>query len=206
MLEATIAPDMPITMRALSRMLDVVDYGMLVITGGARLVYINQVARAELDDDHPFQLVGRDLRVRHMDDLAAWQNALSRTLRRGVQSLLTIGAAHGLGISVSLIPMAEPAVEPAALIIFGRRRVCEDLSIEAYARQHDLTTAEARVLKLLSAGYRPNDIALVLGVRLSTVRTQIGSIRAKTCSRDIGQVLHRVARLPPLPCLLRSAA
>ena len=91
-------------------------------------------------------------------------------------------------------------------MIIGKRQACEELSRDAFARQHALTLAEARVLKQLCEGERPSDIAPTLGVQLSTVRTQISSIRAKTGTRDIAQVVRHVGRLPPLPCLIKRAA
>ena len=196
----------PISTRALARMLDVVDYGMLLVVDETHVVFINQIARAELDEDHPLQLLGRDLRVRAPRDVAPLRLALSNAMSRGVQAMVTLGGTVGEGISIAIVPVIEPGEAPAALIVFGKRRVCEELSSDAFARLHGLTLAESRVLKLMCAGYRPGDIARAFDVKLSTVRTQIASIRAKTGSHDIGAVVHRVARLPPLPSVVRHAA
>lgn len=38
----------------------------------------------------------------------------------------------------------------------------------------------------------------MLGVALSTVRTHIGTIRAKTGASSVKELLHRVAQLPPM--------
>jgi len=189
----------------LARMLDVVDYGMLLVLADGCVVFANRVARAEMNDEHPLQLLGRDLRARCPRDVVILHNALAGALRRGVQSLLKLGGAAGKAIHIAVVPLAD-AGEPAAAIVFGKRRVCEELSSDAFARQHGLTLAEARVLRHLCSGERPQDIAFGLGVKLSTVRTQIGSIRAKTGSRDIGAIVQCAARLPPLPCVTRGAA
>jgi len=45
---------------------------------------------------------------------------------------------------------------------------------------------------------QPSDIAEKLGVALSTVRTHIGTIRAKTGASSVKELLHRVAQLPPM--------
>ena len=198
--------DGPISTRALARMLDVVDYGMLLLVDATYVVFINQIARAELDHEHPLQLLGRNLRARSPRDVAPLHLALSNAMRRGVQAMVSLGGAANDGVSVAVVPVIEPGEAPAALIVFGKRRVCEDLSTDAFARLHGLTLAESRVLKMLCAGYRPVDIARAFDVKLSTVRTQISSLRGKTGSRDIGGVVQRVARLPPLPCLTRCAA
>ena len=188
----------------LACLLDVVDYGMLLVLDGGCVVFANRVARAEMNDEHPLQLLGRDLRARCPRDVVAWHNALASALGRGMQALLKLGSA-AQAIQIAVMPLPD-AGEPAAAIVFGKRRVCEELSIDAFARQHGLTLAETRVLRHLCGGERPQDIAFGLGVKLSTVRTQINGIRAKTGSRDIGTLLQGAARLPPLRCLARRAA
>jgi DNA-binding CsgD family transcriptional regulator len=84
------------------------------------------------------------------------------------------------------------------LLMLGKRRVCEALSVDAYARSHGLTLAEARVLERLASGEAPCQAAQVLGVAISTVRTQIGQIRQKTGARSIRALLREIATLPPL--------
>lgn len=192
-------------LRALARMLDVVDYGILQVVEDGCVLFANQAARAEMNDDHPLQLLGQNLRARCPRDVVRLHAALSGALQRGMQAMLKLGATTGHAVHVAVVPLTDTG-QPTAVIVLGRRRVCEDLSSDAYARQHGLTAAESRVLRHLCAGDRPQDIADMVGVKLSTVRTQIGSIRAKTDSRDIGAIVQLVARLPPLPCVTRRAA
>ena len=188
--------------RALARLLDVVDYGMLLVLDEGCVIFANQVARAEMDDAHPLQLLGRQLRARCPRDVVSLHTALHGALYRAKQALLKLGDTAGKAIHIAVVPVGSED-EHAAAIVFGKKRVCEDLSSDAFARQHGLTLAEARVLRHLCSGERPQDIAYGLGVKLSTVRSQIGSIRAKTDARDIGAIVQRVARLPPLPCVTR---
>ena len=192
-----------ISARALSRMLDVVGYGMLLVVDGPMAVYANQVARAELDDAHPLQLRGRNLLARNPSDVAPLLKALSGATCRGAQSMVTLHGMRGDTVSVSIVPLIDLDEPPAALLVFGKRRVCDELSTDAFARQHDLTLAETRVLQRLCAGHPPGDIARNLGVKLTTVRTQISMIRVKTGSPNINSIVHLVSRLPPLPALLR---
>ena len=49
---------------------------------------------------------------------------------------------------------------------------------------YDLTAAESGVLAMLLEARRPNDIALRLSIAVSTVRTQLKSLYAKTGVRD----------------------
>ena len=211
---ATDAPDAPglsslrlaITRRAMARMLDVVDYGMVLVGDTGEVIYANEAARAEFAQGHPLRIEGGMLLARHAHDAPPLRQALLSASRRAMQSMLSLGAGGGTTIGVAVVPMAEPGEPAAALLIMGKRQACEELSRDAFARQHALTLAEARVLKRLCDGEKPVDIARTHGVQLSTVRTQIGGIRMKTGSRDIAQVVQHVGRLPPLPCLMRRAA
>jgi DNA-binding CsgD family transcriptional regulator len=204
-LPARTAVGHPISAWAFARMLDVVDYGMLLLVDETHVTYANQTALAEMDDRHPLQWQGRDLRARNPLDAAALRLALGSALQRRVQTLLSLRGLDAEALSLSVVPLSQPGETPVALLIFGRRGVREGLATDAFARQHRLTAAETRVLKLLCTGSRPADIAAASGVCVSTVRTQVGSIRAKVGTRDIGGILRRVARLPPLPCLVRSS-
>jgi DNA-binding NarL/FixJ family response regulator len=67
-----------------------------------------------------------------------------------------------------------------------------------FAHEHALTSAEALVLGALCQGRAPRDIAVERETRLSTVRTQIASIKSKTGACSIRELLSRVAMLPPL--------
>jgi DNA-binding CsgD family transcriptional regulator len=90
------------------------------------------------------------------------------------------------------------STDATALVVFGRRQVCEPLSVEFYAREHRLTAAETSVLRGLADGLRPAQIAREAGVAMSTVRTQITSIRLKTGARSIGELVRLVTVLPPI--------
>jgi DNA-binding CsgD family transcriptional regulator len=67
-----------------------------------------------------------------------------------------------------------------------------------------LTSAETAVLQALCAGLDPMEIARHNGVAVCTVRSQIGSVRAKTGAASIRELLCRIAALPPMR-LARSA-
>ena len=86
----------------------------------------------------------------------------------------------------------------------GKRQMCGGLSVQWFARSHGLTLAETRVLEALSEGLQPSDIAARHGVGISTIRSQIGSIRSKTRSDSIGALVRQVAVLPPLVGALRG--
>jgi len=193
--------------RWMAAMLDEIDYGMLLVGDEMRVIHANHVARAELDNDHPLQMLGQQLRVRYGQDMAPLREALLAASTRGLRRLLTLGdERHRISVAVVPLSTMSPDGRPATLLVFGKRQMCEDLSVHWFARSHKLTQAEAQVLKGLCGGVPPAEIAQRQGVAISTVRTQISSIRAKTGAQSIRDLVRQVAVLPPLVGALRTGS
>ena len=88
-------------------------------------------------------------------------------------------------------------------MLLGRSQLCEELSVQCFGRSQGLTGAETRVLVRLGQGTAPAEIARAQGVKLSTVRSQIGAIRDKTGMPSITALVRLVAALPPMVGVLR---
>jgi DNA-binding CsgD family transcriptional regulator len=192
--------------RWLALMLDEIDYGMVLLSESGQVLHVNHAARAELDADHPLQLTGRELRPRLQQDVSLLQDALLAA-QRGLRRLVTLGDRSG-PLSVAVVPLGSQGggAQQATLLLLGKKHVCESLSVQCFARSHALTPAETRVLEKLCSGLDPREVAQEHGVGLATVRTQIGSIRAKTGTESIRDLVRRVAVLPPMVSSLRAAA
>lgn len=187
----------------LVRMLDEIDYGMLLVDHKLQLSYMNHAARLELDGEHPLQACDSVLHAQRTQDTAPLQDALAAA-QRGLRRLVTLG--EGVQrVSVSVVPLQAGTAEggPVTLLVLGKRQMCGQLSVQGFARSVSLTPAETRVLERLCGGVGPNEIAAQAGVKVSTVRTQIGSIRAKTGATSIRELVRQVAVLPPLVGALR---
>ena len=192
---------------------DEMDQGVVMLAaepcdaaGGARVLHVNHVARTELGDTHPLLLVGDELHARRAHDAATLHDAVRNAQQRGLRRLLTFEGAT-VPASVSVVPLPGAAGgRCAVLLMLGKQRVCEELTVQGYATGRGLTPAVSRVLAKLCRGQRPDQIAAESGVRISTVRTQIGSIRLKTGAGSIGALVRQVSVLPPLMGVLRSAA
>jgi len=190
----------------LSAALDEIDYGLLLLDGRT-VLHANHVAREELEAGHPLEIVSRQLRSRSPQDAAALSEALSAAANKGLRRMLTLGDGL-LRVSLAIVPLGMPQRAASAgptLMLFGRRRVCMNLSAHSFARAHALTPAESAVLDALCAGELPAEIARRQGVAISTVRTQISSIRSKTGAPSIRHLLQQVATLPPLVSALRQS-
>ncbi|HEV8312983.1 MAG TPA: helix-turn-helix transcriptional regulator [Burkholderiaceae bacterium] len=191
--------------RWFAQMLDEIDYGMLLLTDGTQVAHANHAAQRALDDEHPLQLLGHELRVRRTRDLAPLHQALANAAQRGLRSLLALGEERQR-ICIAVVPLpAFDGDRHAALLLFGKRQVCEELSVQSFARAHGLTFTETQVLTLLCDGVLPAEIARRQRVALSTVRTQIGSVRAKTGAQSIRDLVQQVSVLPPMVGALRVA-
>lgn len=189
-----------------AQMLDEIDYGVLLIAGAATVLHANHVAQTELDAEHPLQLLGQQLRLRASADVAALHAAIAAAKDKGLRRLLSVGQG-AQRVTVAVVPLKRTHLndEPHTLLVFGKRRVCEALSAQWFAQCHGLTAAEARVLAALCDGQPPTRIAADAGVAISTVRTQISSIRAKTGAESIRELVRQVAVLPPLVGVLRGS-
>jgi DNA-binding CsgD family transcriptional regulator len=90
------------------------------------------------------------------------------------------------------------------LLVFGKRSAAETLTVDFYARSHGLTGAEMNVLKRICAGMKPKEIAREAGIAISTVRSHICSIRIKTQTDSIRELINRVAVLPPITPAMKA--
>ena len=191
--------------RWLARMLDEMDHGMLLVTPQGVLRHANQPARQELARRVSLRL-GADEQV-----LAAQghQQALFSTAladaQRGRRCLLTLGD-QADALPVALVPLGNDSHETEAkvLLVLGKRQSCETLTVDFFARAQGLTGAEAKVLQALCDGQRPKEAARQFGVAVSTIRTQISSIRTKTQTASIRDLVGRVASLPPITLAMKA--
>jgi len=182
----------------LSAMLDEVDYPMLLVSPSAQVLHANKVARSELCASHPLQVMGTELHSSHAVDLQLLQQAIESASQRGWRRLVWLGARSEAQVCVAVVPLIGADRRQATLLVVGKSRVCEELSVHWFARSHALTSAETEVLKGLCSGLRPQEVAARQGVALSTIRTQVSSIRAKTRTSSVPALVRKVALLPPL--------
>lgn len=197
-----VAPDV-----AAAAALDAIDYGVMLLDAvSAQVLLANRTSREECGTDGPLVMEQQRVRGRTREAQRDLEAALAKAAcdRRSMLSLE--GAQrHTLLAVLPLVSCADDAA-PRALLLFSRRELCESLSVGFFARLHALTPTEEHVLKGLCRGLKPARIALESGVALSTVRSQVSSVRLKTGSQSIGELIHKVATLPPIPPALAGGA
>jgi len=186
----------------MSLVLEELDYGVLLVSGQGQLLHSNLCARRTMDASFPLQIQDGLLRARHDKDTAPLFEALGRAEQEGRRCLLRLGETADRA-NVVVVPLNRNVEHTAVLLVLERRQLCAELAAQWFALRYGLTPAETEVLKLLSEGARPNKVAETQGVAISTVRTQIQSIRAKSGAQSIGELMRQLAVLPPLMSALR---
>lgn len=184
--------------------LDELDYGLLILDAAGQLMQANQMGHQHCTALHgSCRLQDGQLHARASTDEPILQRALAQAAA-GRRSLLKLGEGPHVE-TVAVVPLNSPLggrADSAILLVFGKLQVCEALSVEHFARVHNLTHAEGMVLTALCGGDDPSAIARRFGVAVSTVRTQIASVRQKTQAASIRDLVRQVAMLPPIVSVL----
>jgi DNA-binding CsgD family transcriptional regulator len=188
----------------LMRVLDEIDYGVMLVDALGTLRYANQLALREMLAGGPLRLANGRVGAVNPVDQHVLTGAVADALR-GLRRLFTAGH-NGGSLPVAVVPMQgdDSFGEPLALLVLGRRSAADSLTVDFYARSNGLTSAESTVLKRICVGLKPKDVAREQGVAISTVRSHICSIRNKTQTGSIRELLNRVAVLPPITPVIKS--
>lgn len=185
----------------LARMLDEIDHGVMLLTATGFLRHANRLASHLLGSGKPLHLLGSKVGA-HGEEHTQLLRALADSAR-GVRRLITLDT-----MPVAVVPLACSAGgnEPLAMLLLGRRQSDAAIAMSLYASSCRLTPAEAEVLRSLCMGISPKEFARRAGVAISTVRTQIGSIRDKTGAASLRDLIGLVAALPPMTSVFQSGA
>ncbi|HSV51022.1 MAG TPA: helix-turn-helix domain-containing protein [Burkholderiaceae bacterium] len=211
----------------LLRLLDELDYGVLLITPEGQIQHANHLARHELATGNLIRNEGGQLVASKACRTSNGRFASGSEDRLPVESqaretsrLLGLAARAALGhrsmvelsntshaLAMAFIPLGSPyeSESQTVLVLFGKRQLCEAVTMSFFARSCGLTPAEETVLRALCDGMDVDDIARSHGVAESTVRTQVRVLRAKTSSTSIRELIRKVSTLPPLVPAVRGA-
>lgn len=177
---------------------DQIDCGLLVCEAHGHMLHANRAAMRELDGGRILKVVEGVLRScgTSCDDLSA---AIDAAARRGRRRLLCLRDPEPLMLVVMPLGPTAGDGQTLVLVMIGRRTLCTPLGLELLAIQHRLTLAEQRVLRALVGGAAARDIASENGVAVSTIRSQIQSVRDKLGVSTIDGLLLTAARIPLIP-------
>ncbi len=190
----------------LLRVIDEIDYGILVISAQGEILQINHLARHELLTGHLMASVNNRLTGRSTVLCEQIEQGLEHA-GRGQRKLVFLDGGRG-DMPVVFIPLIYPVEtdSPTVLVLLTRQSACDNLAVRMYARAQRLSPSEESVMIGLCRGLEVSDIARENGVAQSTVRSQVKSLREKTGCSSIRRLIHRIHSLPPVVPALRIVA
>lgn len=184
-----------------STAVEAVAPALLLLNQAGGVMYANQAARAVLDRQDGLCLRDGRLSASRVKEEAAVQGFLkAETTESGT---LQIARSSGLPpLTLLRLPVADeepgtPDARQARLaIVIQNPGAALSPDMEAFAQAYGLSPAEKRLATELVAGYLPKEAASRLGVSLSTVRTQMASVYAKTGVRREPELIRLVMSMP----------
>ncbi|WP_395055546.1 helix-turn-helix transcriptional regulator [Polaromonas sp.] len=181
-----------------STLIDVLAHGVIVVGERGQLVHANQAARAELNRRRVLEKVGDEVHALTPADGKTLHMALNKAVA-GKRSLINVSSG-GLSLMLAVVPLKPEigAREIRIALLFSRAEVCESGMFGFFARSYGLTQTEEQVLIILCKGLSTPEIALQMKVAVSTVRSHVRSLCAKTGSSGVRELVNRVAVLPPV--------
>ena len=182
----------------LASLMDEFAHGVLVVNTEGLVLHANQAARHELARRHSLAIHNHQLQAADAESGKLLLDAMQKAVE-GKRSLISL-AAGGARLSVAVLPLQPEGASgtPKIALVLARPTVCESLMLCFFARNHGLTGAEEQVLGFLCQGYSAPETALQLKVAVSTVRSHVRSLCAKTGCNGMRELVSRVAVLPPV--------
>lgn len=183
----------------LSVLMDELAYGVLLASAKGQLLHANQTARHELALR---RVIGVHEGQLHTTDEAQAKflvQALAKA-ETGRRSLMALRSPTRQRLNIAVLPLRpeRPLQAPSIALVFPRASVCDAVMLCFFARTHGLTPSEEQVLGILSQGYSAPQIAVQLKVAVSTIRSHVRSMCAKTHSNGVRALLGQLAVLPPI--------
>lgn len=188
------------------RVIDEIDYGILVINAQGEILQVNHLARHELLTGCWLASVNNRLTGRSTGLCEQIEQGLAHACR-GQRKLVFLDGSWG-DMPVAFIPLSHPLEtdSPTVLVMLTRQSACDNLAVRMYARAQRLSPSEEAVMIGLCRGLEVSDIAKQNGVAQSTVRSQVKSLREKTGCPSIRRLIQRIHSLPPVVPALRTIA
>lgn len=185
------------------RVLDEIDYGLILVTPQGHLQRANHLGRYQLAQAKFLRLTGsraapQQLQAHDAATTTELQNGI-RAAAQGRRQMLTLRRGDE-SLTLACVPLCQAfeGGSSSVLLMLARNTETANLALGFFARSHKLTSAEEGVLRALCCGHQITEIAKSNGVAQSTVRAQIRALREKTQCHNIRLLVQQVAALPPV--------
>jgi DNA-binding CsgD family transcriptional regulator len=184
---------------AMQSALDLLDYGIVLCDAHASLHHANRAAERELRQSRYVTASAGVVRATDLAQDRELRHAICKAAG-GQRAMVRLSSAAG-PFSVAAVPLASSTDGQGSntvMLLFGRARACESLTIDLFARETGITAAEAAVLHALIDGQSTQQICDTCAVAMCTVRSHISSLRQKTGARSISELVRLTTVLPPV--------
>jgi DNA-binding CsgD family transcriptional regulator len=182
----------------LALIMDELAHGVLVASATGQLLHANQAARHELARRQILTVNEGHLQTTDARQARVLAHALEKA-DTGLRSLIALRSGSSR-LSIAVVPLRglQPRASMPIALFLSRASVCDALMLCFFARSHGLTPTEEQVLAILCQGYSAPETASQLNVAVSTVRSHIRSLCAKTHANGVRALVGQIAVLPPL--------
>jgi DNA-binding CsgD family transcriptional regulator len=183
----------------LSLFMDELAYAVLLVSNKGQVLHANQAARHELVLRRVLAVHEGQLQTADTEQSKVLAQALAKA-EKGRRSLIALRSPSRQHLSIAVVPLRpeRPLQAPSIALVFSRASVCDAVMLCFFARTHGLTPSEEQVLGILCQGYSAPQIAVQLHVAVSTIRSHVRSMCAKTQSNGVRALVGQVAVLPPI--------
>jgi DNA-binding CsgD family transcriptional regulator len=181
--------------------LEGLSQGMALFTIHSRLLYANSAADLILNEAY-WRRENGVVGSSNLIEREAWFRALRLAVKNKNISLLEMSRKEG-SVFVATMPIQANG-EILVLANFGPLDLSPTAALQLFAKHHRLTGAEIGVLEKLAKGVKPAQIAALHRVKLSTINSQLATLRAKTGCASSNELLVKLSRLPALRSIRNS--
>lgn len=173
-----------------------IGVGVILLDSGFRIAYANGAAQGEFEVGMCLSESGHRLEAVRPDQRRRLSQALELA-QKGHRQLVELGPDDDTRM-FACVPLAQVNAGFHVLVLCGKEQSLDPSIQGMYAQAMGLTSSESEVLDGICRGLVAQDIAMQRSVKVSTVKTQIGSIREKIGARSVAEVVANVSSLPPL--------
>ena len=182
----------------LGLLVDELAHGVMIVNVQGWILHANRAALGALQRGVGLATTHGGLKLTSVAD----QNRLTLALTKaagGQRSLVRLSDTGG-STNLAVVPLNRQTSGPCDRIalLFSREDSCEPSLFASFAHSHRLTRTEEQVLQLLCRCHSAPEIATQMKVAVSTIRSHVRSLCAKTATHGVRQLINLVTALPPL--------
>jgi DNA-binding CsgD family transcriptional regulator len=170
----------------------------MIVEPDGTILFRNQAADAELASRQVFrEHKGRLLAVtpEALKFMAVLSSSLSRQAQKGLDAFLTDAAGRTLHVTWAELEQAGDEVGSPILVLLREPEQALTTPLSSAATLYHLTTAEIQVLGQVLQGHALADVADILGLARSTVKTHLDAIYRKTETNRQAELVSRIMSL-----------